>query len=423
MPYQSYKDLLSKISDRTHRWSAHFARWLNCDAFGRKPSPISLLLLGTLRYLGRGWTFDDIEEATGISGEVHRCFFHTFTDFGSTVLYNEYINTPENRAEAEKHMHEFKEAGFNGCMGSMDATHVKMDRCSNIMQLANKGYKMPFPARTYNTTVNHRRRILSTTRGHPARWNDKTLIRYDDFATALKDGSIMSDNIFELQQFAADNTVETVKYRGAWLLVDNGYLNWSCTVPPFKMTLNQWEAKWSKWLESMRKDVECCFGILKGRWRVLKAGVRSHGTASCDKIWLTCCAFHNMLLDVDGLDVGWQNSVDASSASRWQRSAGNFDDSDIPAPIRRLHGRLGIQNHSFDLSSMGRGNDAPSLAVVEKEAYNSIEYDLAKMIEPDGTMVVRHMPLDLFRSKLVEHFKVLFTKNQIKWPSRCGLQA
>ena len=31
------------------------------------PSNIKLLLLGALRYLGRGHTFDDIEEATAIS--------------------------------------------------------------------------------------------------------------------------------------------------------------------------------------------------------------------------------------------------------------------------------------------------------------------------------------------------------------------
>jgi hypothetical protein len=29
--------------------------------------------------------------------------------------------------------------------------------------------------------------------------------------------------------------------------------------------------------ESLRRDVECCFGILKGRWRILKVGVRLHG--------------------------------------------------------------------------------------------------------------------------------------------------
>ena len=36
------------------------------------------------------------------------------------------------------------------------------------------------------------------------------------------------------------------------------------------------EIRWSKWLESMRKDVECTFGIMKGRWRILSGlpGVR-----------------------------------------------------------------------------------------------------------------------------------------------------
>jgi hypothetical protein len=44
-------------------------------------SLIELLVLGLLRYIGRGWTFDDIKEQTAISNEVHRLFFHTFIDF------------------------------------------------------------------------------------------------------------------------------------------------------------------------------------------------------------------------------------------------------------------------------------------------------------------------------------------------------
>ena len=50
------------------------------------------------------------------------------------------------------------------------------------------GYKLKFTARTYNLTVNHRRRILGTTKGHPARFNDKVLITFDEFVKLLKDG-------------------------------------------------------------------------------------------------------------------------------------------------------------------------------------------------------------------------------------------
>ena len=61
-----HAELLSKVT--THHI---FKRWqqLQYDTH-----PISLLLLCSLRYLGRGWCFDDTEETTGISKEVHRNF-------------------------------------------------------------------------------------------------------------------------------------------------------------------------------------------------------------------------------------------------------------------------------------------------------------------------------------------------------------
>ena len=52
----------------------------------------------------------------------------------------------------------------------------------------------------------------------------------------------------------------------------------------------------------MRKDVECTFGILKGRWRILKSGVRIYGVDSVDYVWFTCCVLHNWLLDIDDID-------------------------------------------------------------------------------------------------------------------------
>jgi hypothetical protein len=100
-----------------------------------------------------------------------------------------------------------------------------------------------------------------------------------------------------------------VKYKGAWLIVDNGYLNWATTVPPMKKSCIRSEIRFSAWLESMRKDVECTFGILKGRFRILKMGIWLHKQKAADMIFLTCCALHNMLLDVDGMDPQWEEEA------------------------------------------------------------------------------------------------------------------
>ncbi len=95
----------------------------------KKSSPIELLVLGVLRYLGRGWTFDDICESTCISAETHRCFLNAFLEFGSTILYSKYVITPRTLEDAQSHMVEFEKAGFPGCVGSCDCTHIATEKC------------------------------------------------------------------------------------------------------------------------------------------------------------------------------------------------------------------------------------------------------------------------------------------------------
>ena len=56
---------------------------------------------------------------------------------------------------------------------------------------------------------------------------------------------------------------------------------------------------------SMRKNVECTFGILKGRSRVHKAVIPLHGIEVFDKVWNRCCASHNFLLEEDNLSERW----------------------------------------------------------------------------------------------------------------------
>ena len=180
---------------------------------------------------------------------------------------------------------EFKLAGLPGCIGSTDATHIIMKCCSYRLRQMHLGYKLKYTARTYNLTVNHHRRILGTTKGHPARFNDKILVTFDEFVKS-----------FELFDFDENQNEIRVKYKGCYLIVDNGYLDWSVTVPPIKKTAFRTEIRFSDWVESMRKDVECTFGILKGRWRILKYGLRLHSLMDADNVWKTCCALHNMLL-------------------------------------------------------------------------------------------------------------------------------
>jgi hypothetical protein len=153
-----------------------------------------------------------------------------------------------------------------------------------------------FQDEPYGTNVQHDCQSSASYpyhKGHPARWNDKTLILFDDFARGIREGRYFKDLEFELLELDDEGNVVQLKYSGALLMVDNGYLAWPTTIPPSKASVYGREIRFSDWLESMRKDVECTFGVLKGRWRILKTGIRLHEVEAYDKILGTCCGLHN----------------------------------------------------------------------------------------------------------------------------------
>jgi hypothetical protein len=74
LPFQQYLELVKQVKS-----NKLFHRWCGFNPKNKKVSLVELLLLGTLQYLGRGWTFDDCEESTAIDKDVNRCFFTFYT--------------------------------------------------------------------------------------------------------------------------------------------------------------------------------------------------------------------------------------------------------------------------------------------------------------------------------------------------------
>jgi hypothetical protein len=324
-------------------------------------------------------------------------FFHAFTTFGAKFLYPRFVQMPQTTTDLRNCESEYAVAGFPGFIGSTDATHIPLDKVTAPFRQAHIGYKSgsETTTRTYNLTVNHRHQILHTTSGHPGRWNDKTLIRFDTFMADLRDGAFDEMMDFTLQRTETNNTadvtagnennddIEDVRIKGAYVIVDNGYLRWPTTIPPMKNTCNRSELRFSQWLESLRKDVECAFGILKGRWRILKTGICCHNTEVSDNVWMTCCALHNLLLDVDGLSHKWNED---GVASAYENNDGHFQDEDFPAAIRRLVDPTGNESYrlrTFDSSRFGlrttdfRGEDNDD--EVENVDLSSSELQMKKL--------------------------------------------
>jgi hypothetical protein len=300
------------------------------DASGRLGVPLLLLVLGALRYLGRNGTFDCISEATNCSEEVHRVFFSKFVKACAANLYPLHVYPPRTSAELKASMSLYETAGFPGCFGSFDVTHVPVEAMSYRLRHINTG-KEGSPSRGFQLVVNHKREIISSSHGFAGALNDKTVVRLDPFVLNLRNGHFFADEEWTICDI--DGRESTMK--GPWLMCDGGYHQWEQTLAPIKHTLRQVERDWSSALESMRKDVECTFGIMKRRFRILTFGVRVQGLEYLDDVWYTCCALHNWLLREDGLDQGWEETWTSSEATE-------VDEDMSQATIGRVDGAVSI---------------------------------------------------------------------------------
>jgi hypothetical protein len=83
-----------------------------------------------------------------------------------------------------------------------------------------------------------------------------------------------------------------------YVICDNGYLRWPTSICPYSKVENSTlEGYFSSNLESIQKDVECTFGILKIQWQILNDGLNYCDIRTCESIFNACCCLNNFMLD------------------------------------------------------------------------------------------------------------------------------
>lgn len=146
------------------------------------------------------------------------------------------------------------------------------------------------------------------------------------------------------------------------------------------------ELLWSTRLESVRKDVECTFGILKGRFRILQSRILFHSQKKVDNIFVGACILHNMNLCGDKLDTRWKDD------SNWERPE-DEDDQDLRDGRELLRIRC-------------------KLALVEEVVNFNDEMERQVIIEneeqPDDSYYV-------FRKLLIDHYTFCQNNNLLEW--------
>jgi len=223
--------------------------------------------------------------------EVHK-FFYVFLD-AFMDMRDEYINLPQNIPEMLRVTRCYDSVGLPGACGSMDVVHVKWSSCPAGDANRAKG-KEGYPTLAFQCITDFNRRILAVYGPQFGTKNDKDIVKTDPNVRKIRIGWY-KDVCW--RYYDADGSVKNE--RGLYLICDNGYLRWPQSMCPYLgEPSHTMEGYFSSNLESVRKDVECTFGILKKRWRVLNNGLMYRDIKVCEKIFVTCCCLHNFLLDI-----------------------------------------------------------------------------------------------------------------------------
>jgi hypothetical protein len=110
-------------------------------------------------------------------------------------------------------------------------------------------------------------------------------------------------------------------------------------------------------VESVRKDIECLFGVLKARFCFLKNPIRMHNPVVIEAAFKCSVILHNILLIYDGHELEY-NTVD-----EWETLDAN--------DLKTNAGDMNI-NHELVINAEPQINVSPNLDLTMSEIYQRI---------------------------------------------------
>ncbi|XP_071740883.1 uncharacterized protein [Rutidosis leptorrhynchoides] len=101
----------------------------------------------------------------------------------------------------------------------------------------------------------------------------------------------------------------------ASLLTDRGYYladviypSWASFVKGFSSVVDAKRKYFTKKQSAARKDVERTFGILQGRWGILRQPARAYSVNKIKRIMYGCIILHNMIIEDNGVNIAENKS-------------------------------------------------------------------------------------------------------------------
>ncbi|GJZ74070.1 ALP1-like protein [Tanacetum coccineum] len=104
------------------------------------------------------------------------------------------------------------------------------------------------------------------------------------------------DNLFDDIAHVAPFEVNAVTFEKGYYMTDGFYPQWATFVKSFPVARDEKNGVFKRRQEGDRKDVEIAFGVLQGRWYIIKQPARQWHIYKIRRIVYTCIILHKVIL-------------------------------------------------------------------------------------------------------------------------------
>ena len=212
-------------------------------------------------------------------------------DVAIDLLYKEeYLRVPtkEDLIGIVK-LHRAKH-GVNGMFGSLDCMHTYWKNCPKAWAGSYKG-KEKKPSIVLEAISDYNLWFWHASYGYAGTLNDLNILTLSPLLKALSDGSFA-----ELEKLAGivPFTILEEAFEKLFILVDGIYPAYSRFVKGFPEPVEDKEKPFTKWQESVRKDIERAFGVLQSKFKFVCSPILLFDLESLSRRLSTCLILHNM---------------------------------------------------------------------------------------------------------------------------------
>ncbi len=388
--------------------------------------PIELRILIVLRILGKDGVYDDCSNETFAGESTVASIFKSFLVDYTSKFYDDFVHMPKGD-DLLNVLEVYRKLGFPGCVGSIDCTHITWQACNKNYRFLCVG-KSGFPTLSFQAVVSHDRFVYSISPTFLGATNDLTISRNDPSTVNMSSGYLD-----EIEYVLYSDTGVPMLCKGGYLLCDKGYPRLAMYMAPDVPCITHSQLHWAEYLESVRKDVECFFGVMKARWWLLRNAARYHDPETVGNAFRMAAILHNMLLAYDGLITECGNNTE----SFWEQLNPDGDEMEedgqqsIDGGSRSGPSAAAPRASSCSSSSSFSSNARLTTELAEEDenvvAVPPEAQEKPHVITMFQLAAVKHTlkagyitramdNFGTFRDKLIQHFYYQFAYGDLWWP-------